>query len=109
MKKQQSNLKTQKESRIIQTKADKIIFSVSVVVYTVLMFLELKFTPHHNTISSCAAAVGIGIFLISKAIHIKRTRELIFTKDRVLWLLMPVIAAALIIFAGYWLVSEYLL
>ena len=43
-----NSLKEHKESKIIQTKADKIIFTAAVAAYAIVMLLELKFTPHHN-------------------------------------------------------------
>lgn len=104
-----NSIKPRHESHIIETKADKIIFVSAVAVYTIIMLLELKFTPHHNTISSSIAAFGVSAFLISKAIYKKKTQELILLKDRIKWLAMPVIAVILTAFGIYWLVSEYLL
>ncbi len=104
-----NSLKEHKESKILKTKADKIIFTAAVAAYTIVMLLELKFTPHHNTISSSIAAFGVSAFLISKAIHIKKTKQLIFTKDKLLWLLMPAISLILVISGIFWLVKEYLI
>ena len=102
-----NSLKEHKESKIIQTKADKIIFTAAVAAYAIVMLL--KFTPHHNTISSSIAAFGISAFLISKAIHKKKTTELILWKDRIKWLAMPAISAILIASGIFWLVKEYLI
>ena len=102
-----NSLKEHKESKIIQTKADKIIFTAAVAAYAIVMLLEL--TPHHNTISSSIAAFGISAFLISKAIHKKKTTELILWKDRIKWLAMPAISAILIASGIFWLVKEYLI
>lgn len=104
-----NSLKEHKESKVLETKADKIIFTAAIAAYTIVMLLELKFTPHHNIISSSIAAFGVSAFLISKAIHIKKTRQLIFPKDKFKWLLMPAISAVLIASGIFWLVREYLL
>ena len=105
-----NSLKEHKESKIIQTKADKIIFYRAVAALCYSNALELKFTPHHNTIiSSSIAAFGISAFLISKAIHKKKTTELILWKDRIKWLAMPAISAILIASGIFWLVKEYLI
>ena len=86
MRKNKNGLPEHKESRILQTKAEKIIFAVTIAMYAVIMISELKFTPHHNTISSSVAAFGVGAFLIARAVHIKKTRELIFAKDKFTWI-----------------------
>ena len=104
-----NSLKEHKESKIIQTKADKIIFTAAVAAYAIVMLLELKFTPHHNTISSSIAAFGISAGLISKAIHKKKTTELVLWKDRIKWLAMLAISAILIASGIFWLVKEYLI
>ena len=104
-----NSLKEHKESKIIQTKADKIIFTAAVAAYAIVMLLELKFTPHHKTISSSIAAFGIRAFLISKAIHKKKTTELVLWKDRIKWLAMLAISAILIASGIFWLVKEYLI
>lgn len=104
-----NSLKEHKESKILVTKADKIIFAAAAAVYTIAMLLELKFTPHNNTISSSIAAFGVSAFIISKAVHKKKTSELILWKDRVKWLAMPVVSAVLIASGIFWLVKEYLM
>ncbi|MGN1481478.1 hypothetical protein [Porcipelethomonas sp.] len=109
MRKNKNGLPEHTESRIIKTKAEKIIFIATIVLYTVIMISELKFTPHHNTISSSVAALGLGVFLIARAVHIKKTRELIFAKDKVTWLL--IIAASVVLIASgiWWIISEYVI
>lgn len=109
MKRKQNALKEHDESRIIKTKAEKIIFAATVAVYAVVMILELKFTPHHNTISSSIAAVGIGIFLFARAVHIKKTRQLVFAKDKVTLILIIAVAVVLIGSGIWWMLSEYVL
>ena len=104
-----NSLKEHKESKVLETKADKIIFTAAVAAYTIVMLLELKFTPHHNTISSSIAAFGVSAFLISKAIHIKKTRPPIFSKDKFKWFLMPAISVILIFSGIFWLLKEYLI
>lgn len=104
-----NSLKEHKESKVLETKADKIIFTAAVAAYTIVMLLELKFTPHHNTISSSIAAFGVSTFLISKAVHKKKTTELILWKDRIKWLAMPAVSAVLIASGIFWLAKEYLM
>ncbi|MGN0614347.1 MAG: hypothetical protein ACI4JB_10680 [Porcipelethomonas sp.] len=95
------------ESRILETKADKIIFGISVAVYAVVMLLEFHLTPHHNTISSSLAALGVSVFLISKMIHVWKARPPVDAKDKLKFYAMPVVAAILIASAVYWLLKEY--
>lgn len=109
MRKNKNGLPEHTESRIIQTKAEKIIFAATVAIYAVIMILELKFTPRHNTISSAAAAFGVGAFLIARAVHIKKTRELIFAKDKFTWLLIIAASIVLIGSGAWWIVSEYII
>lgn len=105
-----NNLKKhKKESNILETKADKIIFGISVAAYAIVMLLEFKLTPMHSTISSSIAAFGVSAFLISKAIHIKKVRPPVFPKDKLKFLAMLFISLFLIISAVYWLLHEYIL
>lgn len=95
--------KRKKESNILETKADKIIFGISAAAYAIVMVLEFKHTPMHSTISSSIAALGVSAFLISKAIHIKKVRPPVLPKDKLKLWAMIFISLFLIISAGYWL------
>lgn len=96
-----------KKSTLLETKADKIIFSIFVSIYAIVMLIEFKLTPMQNTVSSSIAAFGVAVFLISKGIHIKRVRPPVLTKDKIkLWSII-IIAAFLIISGAYWLLIKY--
>lgn len=104
-----NKLKFHKEkSTILETKVDKIIFAVSVFLYAVVMLIEFKLTPMHSTISSSIAALGVSAFLISKAIHVKKVRPPILTKDKIKFCTMIIISAFLIISVAYWILKEYI-
>ena len=96
-----------KESSILKTKADKIIFGIAISAYAIIMLLELKLTPMHNTISSSIAAFGISAFLISKTIQKLRTDPPVLPKEKLKFAAMPVIAAALTVSGVCWLILKY--
>lgn len=96
-----------KESHILETKADKIIFASAITVYAIVMLTEFKLTPNSNIISSAIAAFGVAAFLISKAIHVYRNRPPVLPGDWVKFLAMPVISLVLIVSGVYWLLSKY--
>lgn len=109
MKRNRIKVKKGKENHILETKADKIIFSISVGLYALIMLIEFKLTPMHTTVSSSIAAFGISAFLISKAIHIKKVRPPIFPKDKIKLWAMLLISIILTLSAIYWLLSNYIL
>ena len=103
-----NKLKFHKEKSIIlETKADKIIFAVSVSLYAIVMLIEFKLTPMHSTISSSIAALGISAFLISKAIHVKKARPPVLPKDKFKFWAMIFISIFLLVSGIYWVLKEY--
>ncbi|MCI7804782.1 MAG: hypothetical protein MR503_06885 [Oscillospiraceae bacterium] len=87
MRRNTNGLEPHEESKIVLSKADKIIFGTGAAVYGVTVILEEKF-GRRNAVSSSFAILAVGVFLVSKAIQTKKSKELILTKDKLKFLLM---------------------
>ena len=87
MKRNTNGLEPHEESKIVLSKADKIIFGVSAAVYGIAVILEEKFGKR-TAVSSSFAILAVGVFLVSKAIQSKKSEELILKKDKLIFLLM---------------------
>lgn len=87
MKRNSNGLEPHDESKIVLSKADKIIFAVGAAVYSIAVIFEEKF-GRRNAVSSSLALTAVGTFLVSKAIQNKRNREMVFIKDKLMFLLM---------------------
>lgn len=87
MRRNTDGLKPHEESKIVLSKADKIIFGVGAAVYGIAVILEEKFGKR-TAVSSSFAIMAVGVFLVSKAIQIKQSKKLIMTKDKLKFLLM---------------------
>lgn len=87
MRRNTNGLEPHEESKIVLSKADKIIFGVGAAVYGITVILEEK-SGRRNAVSSSFAIMAVGVFLVSKAIQTKKSKELFLTKDKLIFLLM---------------------
>lgn len=92
--KNDNGLEPHKESKIVITMVDKIIFAVGATAYGIMLILEEKLNKD-NEISSSVAIVVAGTFLVLKVLQNRKTKKLIFLKDKLLFLFMLIGGIAL--------------